>query len=199
MPVVELTAPAVEPVSLSEAKAFLRVGHSDEDALIGLMIRAARTGVESLTGRALIARNFRETLDGWPLRRFSASGTAFAIARPPLAAVTEVRVRDHAGDELIWDAAEYRVDLDSDPGRLIALAPFGFPRPGKRAASVEIDFTAGYGASADDVPAPLREAILLYAGRLYARGDAPEAALRGEGDPGETVMRLLNPYRSRRL
>ncbi len=199
MPVVELTAPAVEPVSLAEAKAFLRVGHGDEDALIGLMIRAARTGVESLTGRALIVRDFRETLDGWPLRRFSAAGTAFALARPPLASVSEVRVRDHTGDEIVWDPAEYRIDTDYDPGRIIARAPFGFPRPGKRAASVEIDFTAGYGVSADEVPAPLREATLIYAGRLYARGDAPEVALRGEGDPGDTVMRLLNPYRSRRL
>ena len=199
MPVVELTAPAVEPVSLAEAKAFLRVGHSDEDALIALMIRAARTGVESVTGRALIARDFRETLDGWPLSRFSACGSAFAIARPPLAAVSEVRVRDHAGAEIVWDPREYRIDPDSDPGRLIALAPFGFPRPAKRAASVEIDFTAGYGVSADGIPAPLREAILIYAGRLYARAEPAEAALRGEGDPGETVMRLLNPYRSRRL
>jgi uncharacterized phage protein (predicted DNA packaging) len=38
-----------EPLTLADARAFLRVEHEDDDALIGELITAARTHLESLT------------------------------------------------------------------------------------------------------------------------------------------------------
>ena len=43
------------PVSLTEAKLFLRVGHDGEDGLIQTLIDAAQTRVEAETGRILDA------------------------------------------------------------------------------------------------------------------------------------------------
>ncbi len=51
-----LTPPAVEPVTLAEAKAYLRVEHGDDDDVIAALIAAARSHVEAQTRRVLITQ-----------------------------------------------------------------------------------------------------------------------------------------------
>ena len=57
-----IAGPGEEPVSLAEAKAFARIDGTDEDALVGALIAAARLHVESLTGRALVSQTWRLVL-----------------------------------------------------------------------------------------------------------------------------------------
>lgn len=193
---LELTAaPAAEPVSASDAKDWLRISHAADDALILSLIRAAREHVETRTGLALITQSWRERLDDWPRDRLSASGLAVQLKRAPLISVEAVRVRGRDGALTDWNSAEYRVET-GEPGRLVAILPFDLPRPDLRAGGIEIDFTAGYGETPDDVPAPLRAAILHLVAASYG-------ADRGEG--GETppapdiVDRLLAPFERVRL
>ncbi|HHI82152.1 MAG TPA: hypothetical protein ENJ99_03285, partial [Rhizobiales bacterium] len=54
MPAILLTPPAIEPVSLVEAKAHLKVEVSDDDSLIDGLITTARQHIERQTGKALI-------------------------------------------------------------------------------------------------------------------------------------------------
>ena len=42
-----------DPVSLDEAKLFLRITHAEEDTLIATFIAAAQTRLEAITGLAL--------------------------------------------------------------------------------------------------------------------------------------------------
>lgn len=194
-----LGASPAAPVSLSDAKAWLRIGHAGEDSLVDTLITSATARVEAETGRALIIRQMRETLDGWLVRRLSGCGSAFAVGLSPLVSVEEIRTLDRQHEAHIWDAEEYRVDVNADPGRIIARAPYAFPRPGRLAAGIEIDFTAGYGETADAVPPALIEAILRLVAEGYAGAERAERAMRGPARLPEDVDALLRPFRQVRL
>ena len=60
-----LTAPALEPVTLAEAKRHANVVASDDDTLITALIVAARELVEQDTSRALINQTWELELDDW--------------------------------------------------------------------------------------------------------------------------------------
>ncbi len=198
MALVELAPAGAGPVSVTEARSWLRVGHEDEDALITGLLDAARARVEHLTGRVLMARGFRETLDAWPSARVSFLSGAVRVAAGPLISVEAVCTYDAQGAAQEWSPDEYRIETGTDPGRIIPLAPFALPRPGRRAGGIEIDFTAGYGPDPDDVPAPLREAVLRLVADSYGGRHAPEAR-RGEAGLPDGVAHLIRPYRSIRL
>lgn len=175
---LQLTSPpAQEPVSLAEAKAWLRAG-DDEDDLIGELIVAARIRCEWHAGRAFVSQ-------GWTLWLDAAGDVALPL--PPLAGVDTVTL--HAADDsaTVLETSGYQVDVPG--GRLI----FNAPHPGLRAVNaVSIAFTCGYGG-ADAVPAAIKSAILQTVSWLYEHrgGDAapvPDAALA-----------LLAPYRAMRL
>lgn len=183
MPSIQIAPPAGEPVSLAEAKAFLRVDGDDEDALVNALIAAARVLVETATGRALMTQGWRTTLDAWPARR------VVRIARSPVAAIDAVTVYDAAGAATVLEASDYRLDTASRPVRLVVSA--SAPEPGAVVNGIEIDFTAGYGAAAD-VPQPLTLAIKRLAAHWYENRDGQPDEARDMPGP---VAALLAPYR----
>jgi uncharacterized phiE125 gp8 family phage protein len=73
------------------------------------------------------------------------------------------------------EASRYRIYEDAEPAS-IALAPNGqWPTTIERADAVQITYDCGW-SDADDVPAPLRHAILLLASHWYLQREAASAA-----------------------
>lgn len=179
-----LTAPAVEPLSLAEAKAFLRVEHDADDDVIGALIASARIHIEAQTRRALITQGWRLSLDAWP-----ADGRV-AVRPAPLAALTAARVYGSDGDATTLDLQSFVVDT---AGSSIAFAPWALAQPGRAAAGIALDVTVGYGVAASDVPQPLRQAVRLLLGHWYEnRGLATLGAVTVLP---ATVASLIAPYR----
>ncbi len=58
--------PANEPVTLVEAKSFLRVEIPNDDALIAGLIIAAREVCENFTDRSFCIKGYRQSLDSFP-------------------------------------------------------------------------------------------------------------------------------------
>jgi uncharacterized phiE125 gp8 family phage protein len=176
-----ITAPASEPVSLAEAKAYLRVDAEDEDALIGSLVAAARAFAESHTGRAFVTQSWRLWCDAWPAR-------VLVLPKAPLIAVTSIAVHDRSGAATTLSSDVYIVDSARQPGRIVLKDTAVLPAGLREANAIAVSFDAGYGV-ADDVPAALRNAVLSLVAHLYeARGDGLTA-------PPLECLAQLAPFR----
>ncbi|MDX2235060.1 MAG: hypothetical protein NW200_11245 [Hyphomonadaceae bacterium] len=180
MGVTILEPPPVEPVSTAEARVFLRLEGDAEEGAIDAFIGAARNLVEAWSGRALVRRRVLESWSGSPHARDGWIRLAFA----PVSLVHEVRVADQAGVRVVGEAD---VTLDGAEGRIRLASPSA---AGPGVDRVEIDYEAGYAATADAAPPALRHAVLLAVASLYEgrEGDGPSlAAARGLTAPWQRV------------
>ena len=158
MPAILLIPPSAEPWSVAEAKAFLRVEHDDDDAVIAALIAAARGHVEALSRRALLVQRWRCVLDVWP-----ADGR-LDPRLGPLRSVIAARVYDQGNNAHAIDAGSFVVDAAAN---VIASPCRTLPLPGRRHAGIELDIELGYGTTAADVPEPLRHGIRLLVAHWY--------------------------------
>ena len=159
-----ISEPALEPLSLDEARAWLRLDTHAEDDLLLALIRAARIAVEQATRRALLAQNWRLRLDRWP-----ANGIV-NVPLSPVLRLESVHVFDAAGVAQEVATSGFRLD-ESYGTRLFCDEPP--PAPGRLHGGIEIDVVAGFGDRPADVPAPLLLGMrLLIAHWFERRGDA---------------------------
>jgi uncharacterized phiE125 gp8 family phage protein len=187
-----LSGPAIEPVTLDEARAYVRMDDTGEDALLATLITAARLHVESVTGQALLSQGWRLVLDCWPGDR------AVPLPVAPALSLTAITVYDAADAATVLPLAGVLLDGKGAPPRLFLPASL---TPGvvlRERQGLEIDYVAGYGADAADVPADLRQAVLLLVGYWFENRDA--VAIAGSGALAPSGFDLMvAPYKAVRL
>ena len=191
MSLVMTTAPTVEPVTLADAKAHLRVDANAEDAFISSLIVTSRLHVEAALGLALVAQSWLLTLDAWP------SSRTLELPLRPVLSVQSVAVRNADGSLSTLAPSLYHLDRRSSPPRIVATAS-PMPTPAVVADGIEVRFTAGYGALAGDVPAPIRHALLLLVAHWFENREPVGVGQAATRIP-DTVSELLAPYRLVRL
>jgi uncharacterized phiE125 gp8 family phage protein len=176
-----ITGPASEPVSLAEAKEFLRVEHDADDDVIAALIAAARIHVEAQTRRALMTQTWRIVRDAWP------QAGVLAVIAQPLRELVAARVyaSDNSPHALELDG----IAVDTVSGML--LLPPDIPAPGRATSGIELDVEVGYGDEAGDVPEPLRHAIRLLVAHWYEN----RAPVTRETALPPNVSALIAPYR----
>ena len=184
MPLTILTAPALEPVTLSEARLHCRVDSTDENALLTALIVAAREHVENLTGRALITRTY--------LLLAAANGYAVELPMPPFVALSSVQTVDELRDAEFASAA-----FGALPNGLVTVtnAVAGVVGNGKtvtRVAGVGVGvplsvafatpaITVTLGTDGAGAPDPTKNTSLLVAAALTASAAGVTATASGSG------------------
>lgn len=185
---VRQTQPAVEPVTLSEAKAHLRVDANEDDAYIASLIRAAREWAETYLDRTLVTTQWVMRFD-----RFPADSTAdIELPRPPVvssgtATAVTVAYTLEDGTTASYSTASFRVDRAATPGAVKTNYGQTWPPHRQDDNSVSVTWWAGYGPSSSDVPQGIKNAILLYLHELYEK--------RGNGEPPSAAKALLDAYK----
>ncbi|MGE0280225.1 MAG: head-tail connector protein [Rhizobiaceae bacterium] len=181
--------PEAEPVTLAEAKAYLRLQSDSEDDLVTGLVKAAREDVERATGTALIDQGWRLVLDAWPVN-------GIAMLMPfPVKEITSVTAYGSEGEAWVVNPADYLLDANSRPARLYFETR---PEPLRVMNGIEIDFTAGFGEAGPDVPDLLRRAILLLVAHWYEF----RAQVSAEDQPVSYPAgydRMIAGYKARRL
>ncbi len=186
---VPLGPPAEEPVTFEQAQVWLRADNAAEADLVSTLAVAARMIVEAESGRRLIAQTWRLVMDAWP------EGDTLHVPLTPLISVDAMRIYDADSQPQTVPSASYIIDTASDPGRIVFTTQPA--APGRSVSGIEVDITAGYGADAAAVPAPLRQAVLLLLAHWYAQRNDSDLRI-DKGLPPE-VAPLIAPYRLRRL
>jgi len=180
---VTAAAPVVTP---AEAKAHLRVDHSDDDAYITSLIGVASTAAAERLERTLGLREWDLRLDSEDVR----TGFDIRLPGPPLVEVVSVTYVDTDGAVQTYDPANYRVFGIGAPhgGGIRAKSGSVWPSLQYGPEAVTVRYRAGY----ETVPDDIKHAVLLIIGDLYAsRGEKIRDDLMEE----PAVKALLAPHR----
>jgi uncharacterized phiE125 gp8 family phage protein len=164
MKAVLVTAPAVEPITIPEAQAHLRLdSHDDNDWLAGA-IRTARQRCENVTGVKLITQTWDLYADRFP------SGGVLVLpnSASPVASVTSINYTPRDAAETVFAAENYILDRYGQPASIWLKS--GTTWPGvilEVVNAVRVRVVLGYGADGLSVPAELIAAMKLMIGDLY--------------------------------
>jgi uncharacterized phiE125 gp8 family phage protein len=152
---VIVTPPAVEPISVDEAKQQLRILRTltaAETTELEDKIKAARLRVERYLQRALITQTWDVYFDCW--------SECMEIPYPPLASVSSVKYFDLDGVEQTWNTNQYWVVTDKHPGFIVRRYETTFPElQYGRPSAIVARAVVGYGASGSDVPEDINDGI----------------------------------------
>lgn len=175
--------PTSEPIAVLEAKAFLKVDGTEEDTMISSMITTVREWVELRTGRSLITQTRVLNLDYFPC------GDTIELPNGKTQSITTVKYYNTDDSQTTLSSSDYWTDLSSKSAR-IKIKNY-WPATMRRLNAVEITYVCGYGV-ADDIPRPLRSAMLLLLGHLYEHREDNTAVRLDEIPFG--VDALVQPY-----
>lgn len=151
--------PAVEPVSLSEAKAWLKVDNTADDDLISSLIVAARMAVEDYTNLKLIEQTIEETYDCFPAANMYNEYGALRLTHGPVVSVTSIGYQLVAGTYTALNSYDYKAHTYQRPAIITPAYNGLWPTVIKFPEAVKVTYVAGVAANAAAVPDLFKNAI----------------------------------------
>jgi uncharacterized phiE125 gp8 family phage protein len=183
-----ITYPTFEPITVADVAEYLRVDNVALDTpLLEALITTARQYLEQYLNRYIAEQTVETALTGWSTEMTLSS---------PVQSVTSIKYLDVNGAEQTLNSNQYVVDTYSEPAKITPAYNVSYPELYAVENNVKIRFVTGFttGSSPDDhpMPQPLKFAMMLIIGDLYANRE-------GQSDKSyqvnPTVQNLLSFYR----
>ena len=169
--------------TLADQKIFSRISTTSEDDFINSLIKAATEDAESFCRIAFLDTVFTAYYDYFPSEIELPKGTVSEIA--------SIKYYDTDNQIQTISESNYDSDLKSKPAIVIPATNYSWPDTYCKQNAVEIEYTAGYGASNTSVPNPILIAVKLMAGTVY---DGDRANRRAGNSLPTAAESLLKPY-----
>jgi uncharacterized phiE125 gp8 family phage protein len=147
---VRISAPAAEPVTLSETKEFLRITHNDDDPRISDMLITARALAEQWLKRSLVTQTWKVTFEN------AISGTV-KLPMGPVQSISSVATTTIEGDSTMLAGTAYALSAAKD-SLVVADLIQGY--------RIDVTYVAGYGSSSQ-LPKPIKMGILTHVAAMF--------------------------------
>ena len=161
-----VTGPVNTAVSMNGARAAARINGTDQDAELEICVRALTAEAEHMTGRSIINRTFRVTMDAF-------SGN-IELPVAPVQSVA-IKYRDLVGVEQTLDPQDYILDNVSTPCVIVLAPGKAWPSTFARINAVTVDVICGYGPDDTTTPAAFKGYILAKVREYFAPAGTPES------------------------
>ena len=150
-----ITAPANEPLTVAEGKAFLRIDHTADDALVTRAISAARQAAEQYLRCALLPQTWEYT---------AANSYRGEVQLPfgPARSVTSIIATDSNGETRTLENSDYKLSVDGS--RVM------FVRP-PSCATLAIRYSASIADDTATLPALIKQGILHHVAAMLEQRD----------------------------
>ena len=153
------TPSAEDPVTLVEAKEWLRVDGTDQDTTVTALIKAATEWAENYTRRAFVNRDLDVTFAHFP-----AVHVDMYLPQPNATALTALTYVDGDGTAQVYDIADTTLEESTGLLRVNADAVEDWPQA---VFSVNALYTGGYGPDASTVPEEIKTAIKIAIAQMF--------------------------------
>lgn len=167
-----VTPPASEPLTLAQAKTFLRIEHSADDEPITRAIAAARVAAENYIKTVLLPQT-------WEVSVANPSASQLCLPLGPAQSITSITLITEAGATTTMNASNYRLSVD------------GFAVLFTNAPSIEkivVRFVAGMATTLSEIPLPIVQGMLHHIAVMMENRD-------GDVPMPVQAMACYQPYR----
>jgi uncharacterized phiE125 gp8 family phage protein len=167
-----VTPPASEPLTLAQAKTFLRIEHAADDEPITRAIAAARVAAENFMRCALLPQTWEATVA-------NPNAAQLCLSFGPAQSITSVTLATEAGAISTMNASDYRLSVDgfavlfTDPPSIEKLT---------------VRFVAGIANTASEIPLSIVQGILHHITVILENRD-------GDVPMPVQAMACYQPYR----
>jgi uncharacterized phiE125 gp8 family phage protein len=160
-----ITPPVLEPLTLAEIKADMRIDHASDDATLTRNMAEAREWIERRLQTKLLTQTWEYIFDAFPTNEIR-------LPFGPVQSIVQIAYDDGLGVEQILSEGDYYLD---DASYQVNHQPWVFPTAGWPVTldainAVRIRFVAGYVTAAEVAPS-VRAAFRLKVRELFDGDD----------------------------